>query len=225
VSRLSPSEGGPAADGNARGFTLLELLVAITLLGLLMTGILGGVRLGARAWETGAVRLEDDARLLAVEQFLRSRLKGALPLYREDASGEIRLTFSGLADELAFVGTLPGPLAPGLHQFTLGLREDDEGVRHLSIAWQRLPAADAEGVDDQAGAGRRDLLANVEAVAFDYYGAPDRGQQAAWQEQWSSDDVLPTLVRLRIELPEGDRRWFPDLIVRPMIDQPPFVEF
>jgi prepilin-type N-terminal cleavage/methylation domain-containing protein len=34
------------------GFTLLELLVAITLLGLLMAALFGGLRLGARVWET-----------------------------------------------------------------------------------------------------------------------------------------------------------------------------
>jgi prepilin-type N-terminal cleavage/methylation domain-containing protein len=37
-----------AADA---GLTLLELLVAITLLGLLMAALFGGLRLGARAWE------------------------------------------------------------------------------------------------------------------------------------------------------------------------------
>ena len=40
----------PPHDGEA-GFTLLELLISMTLLGLLMLVVLGGLRFGARAWE------------------------------------------------------------------------------------------------------------------------------------------------------------------------------
>ena len=44
-----------------RGFTLLELLVAITLLGLLMAALFGGLRLGTRVWETADARLDSSA--------------------------------------------------------------------------------------------------------------------------------------------------------------------
>ena len=60
-----------------QGFTLLELLVAITLLGLLMAALLGGLRLGARVWETGEDRLDASARIQVVQDFLRQRLAEA----------------------------------------------------------------------------------------------------------------------------------------------------
>ena len=63
-----------------QGFTLLELLVAITLLGLLMAALFGGLRLGARVWETGETRLDASARVQIVQDFLRQRLAEALPL-------------------------------------------------------------------------------------------------------------------------------------------------
>lgn len=208
-----------------RGFTLLELLVAITLLGLLMTGVLGGLRLGARAWETGAVRLEDGARLLTVQQFLRSRLQGAVPLYTADRTGETRLAFTGEADQVTFVGTLPGPLAPGLQRFTLGLREDDDGLRHLAIAWRLMPAGDGDAGDGAGAAGRRDLFRSIESVSLAYFGSREGEQQPSWQDTWIEEGVLPTLIQLHLDLPEGDRRWFPDIVVRPMIDQPPFAAY
>ena len=65
--------------GGERGFTLLELLVAITLLGLLMAALLGGLRLGARVWETGEARLDASARVQIVQDFLRQRITEALP--------------------------------------------------------------------------------------------------------------------------------------------------
>ena len=60
-----------------QGFTLLEILVAITLLGLLMAALFGGVRLGVRAWEASGTRLDNDTRLTAVQDFLRDRLTQA----------------------------------------------------------------------------------------------------------------------------------------------------
>ncbi len=60
-----------------QGFTLLELLVAITLLGLLMAALFGGLRLGARVWETGETRLDASARVQIVQDFLRQRLAEA----------------------------------------------------------------------------------------------------------------------------------------------------
>ncbi len=73
----------PRIDSRQRGFTLLEILVAVTLLGLLMAALFGGVRLGVRAWEASGARLDDDARLTAVQDFLRERLTQA---YEVDGS-------------------------------------------------------------------------------------------------------------------------------------------
>ena len=42
----------PRTEPEAAGFTLVEILVAITLLGLLMAALFGGVQLGVRAWES-----------------------------------------------------------------------------------------------------------------------------------------------------------------------------
>lgn len=219
VHRATPSRG-------RAGFTLLELLVAITLLGLLLTGLLGGLRLGARAWETGAARLESDARLLAVQGFLRQRLAGAVPVLIPREDDRPPLAFEGRPRRATFVGTLPGPLEPGLQRFTLWARRDGRGGRHLAIAWDPL-LPDADGIREEPADGpsrRRDLIAGIEGVSFAYYGALDRSGTAAWHDSWSGDDLLPTLVRLRVQLEEGDPRTFPELVVRPSIDIAPYVD-
>ena len=57
---MSDRRAGQAA---AHGFTLLELLAAIMLLGLLMAVLFGGLRLGARVWETADARLDPSSSL------------------------------------------------------------------------------------------------------------------------------------------------------------------
>ena len=40
------------------GFTLLELLIAITLLGLILVLLFGGLRLGMRSWDAGQLNVD-----------------------------------------------------------------------------------------------------------------------------------------------------------------------
>ena len=91
----------------AAGFTLLELLVAITLLGLLMAALFGGLRLGARAWDIGAERIAAATRLQTAQQFIRTRLSEALPAFVVLPDGEEIVAFQGTSEEMSFVGTLP----------------------------------------------------------------------------------------------------------------------
>ena len=69
-----------ARQAAEHGFTLLELLAAIMLLGLLMAVLFGGLRLGARVWETADARLDASTRIQIVQDFVRQRLAAALPL-------------------------------------------------------------------------------------------------------------------------------------------------
>ncbi|HEX6142309.1 MAG TPA: prepilin-type N-terminal cleavage/methylation domain-containing protein [Geminicoccaceae bacterium] len=204
-----------------RGFTLLELLVAITLLGLLMAGLLGSLRLGARAWETGAGRLEASARLITIQGFLRDRLTHAIPLFLPDPAGRESLAFTGGPETMTLLTTLPDQLGAGLHVVTLGVREDDEGVSHLGFAWRPLNL-DPDGVPlPTMEAGRRDLIRDIAGLELGYFGARGRDPEPAWHEAWEDEQVLPTLIRLRVVLGEEDPRRIPELVVRPMIDLAP----
>jgi general secretion pathway protein J len=199
------------------GFTLLELLIAITLLGLLMAGLLGGLRLGARAWDRSADRLDESGRLLAVHGFLTDRLSNAMPIYVQGAESGDALAFAGEADRLTLVTTLPDQLGPGLHTITLGLAGDEPG-RDLVMAWQPF-RLDENGLEMAiAGGGRRVLLNDVAGLTLGYFGAPDPGAEPTWHEVWQGEELLPTLIRLELDLGEDSPRRFPDLIVRPMVD-------
>ncbi|MFP4033740.1 MAG: type II secretion system protein J, partial [Desulfococcaceae bacterium] len=40
------------------GFTLLELMISMTVLGIIMTLVYGAMRLGTRTWETGQAQMD-----------------------------------------------------------------------------------------------------------------------------------------------------------------------
>ena len=65
---------GDGATGSRRrdaGFTLLEVLVALVVLGFVLTGVTGGIRYGVRASQTQARLVEAQGELDAVDRALR----------------------------------------------------------------------------------------------------------------------------------------------------------
>jgi general secretion pathway protein J len=204
------------------GFTLLELLVAITLLGLLMVVLLGGLRLGARAWEVTGTRLDDSARLQVVQDFVRQRLAQALPWWAVDESGRQWLLFHGEPDRLEFVTHLPEHLGGGFHELAL-LLDASGGSRDLVVRWRRIDGADGSTARDPPF--QKVLLAGVEELELAYFGTLGADQPAGWLDRWYDLDGLPTLLRMTVRFGPGDPRSWPELIVRPMIDVPVFATF
>ena len=201
----------PAREG---GFTLLELLVAITLLGLLMLALFGGLRLGTRAWETSETRVDDAAGLVAVQGFVRSRLQQVHPFGRIRRDGDWTPIFRGEPDRVRFVTRMPLHLGGGLHVVTLTVAENQDG-RHLAARWRPHGKGAPRG---ERGMRGRLLTSGIEAVDFAYFGQADRGGAPGWWETWQEIEDLPELVRVRVRFAAADDRVWPDLIVRPMLD-------
>lgn len=109
-------------EGTQRGFTLLEVLLVISLLGVLLV-LVAGALLGANRAVLKAERYTvnlDEIR--AAQAFLRSSIAQALPL---DTSGEDDVNsgfFEGSAQQLRFVATLPGELGGGIQVHSLSSR-------------------------------------------------------------------------------------------------------
>jgi general secretion pathway protein J len=211
----------PCPRAGELGFTLLELLVAITLLGLLMAALFGGLRLGARVWETGETRLDAAARIQIVQDLVRQRLAQALPLEAvlpEEGDGYQAL-FLGQVDAVRFATLLPDHLGGELVLMELALAEaaEAEGTTNLVLRLRRFEP-DAE-IEPDPAPEERVLLERVESLELAYFGAFRRDELPEWWEAWEGQVALPQLIQLQVRFAEDDPRRWPGLIVQPMIDQ------
>ncbi len=112
-----------------QGFTLLEILIVISLLGVLLV-LVGGALLGANRAVLKAQRYTlslDEIR--AAQQFLRTSISEALPLDVTEDDSQTDGFFVGSAQRMQFVATLPGVLGGGIQRFTLQLT----GARRSAI--------------------------------------------------------------------------------------------
>src|SRR5437660_1452298 len=90
------------------GFTLIEIVVALTIAGLALVGLFQGTRAGFTLWDAQTHRAAATEELDATQRTLRTLFTGIpiLPVSaRDDAPSAIAL--QGNADRVVFVGDLP----------------------------------------------------------------------------------------------------------------------
>lgn len=196
-----------------RGFTLLELLVGLTLFSLIVTSLYSALRLGARSWEAGEAHVQQTEQMRIATSFLRRSLERTYPLSVRDTKGS-RVWFEGTSKSVAFVSELPAYVGNGgMHELTFNLRNvGDE--RDLMVT-QRQLLFDEDG-DLVSKKNVRTLAKNVRELKLSYFGARKRKSQPAWHEKWEDLRRLPNLVRLELESSVSGQ--WPELIVRLPID-------
>ncbi len=178
------------------GFTLLEVLVAITVFSLVIAVLYAGYGLGIRSWESGERTQTAVSALRLGGSFVRRHAAQAFPL-AVSSGNAWRLWFEGEPQRLVFVTSMPAYLGQGgMYEMTLSVDEQDDGAT-LMVS-RRLLHPDAEpgrpGVDDQA----RPLVEDLENAQFAYFGATGDDGEESWQTRWVGRQRLPRLVRLRL---------------------------
>jgi len=200
------------------GFTLLELLVALTLLGLVMAVVFGELRFTARAWDSADARAARNAELLGVHGFLRQRFE---QLYvpqqiRTADAADGPPAFDGSGHTLTFLATMPANVSQGgYYRIELSLEPGEDG-EDLLVAWRPFDADEintvANGPDNS-----RVLLRGVREISFAYYGATSDNVAPQWWDIWPARDAAPSLIRMDVAFADGDPRVWPELVVAPAI--------
>jgi general secretion pathway protein J len=171
-----------------RGFTLLELLVAVTLLGLISVVLFNGVQFGTRAWERAEARLDRAADRTALGTLLHRELSRIYPVRQDSRAGE-RVLFTGTRETLNFIGPEPADAAVA-GTYVFDLRVSTDGRKDLVLSWSLMGSG--------AHAGRAFLMRNIRSVELAYFGAPGRNGRPTWSSSWRDRAHLPRLISLRI---------------------------
>lgn len=205
-------------NARARGFTLIEVLLAITLLAMLLAGGYAGIRTATRAARSGQAQIDRTNKLRVTQEFLRRELSQTLALpYEKDTSGQMTV-FEGKQDKIVFVAPMPGFLGHG-GPYVQQLAIEREGrSRQLTFRHMLLNGYMKDGHDKVESVKPVILLENIDDAEFEFRGLDETGKVGDWDDEWKRKGAAPQLVRLKLKFVREAHQEWPELTIPVMLD-------
>ena len=182
------------------GFTLLELLIALSIVAALLAIAFGGLRVAIAAWERGEERAEFQQHSRAIIQIVGRAVGAAYP-YRGPLgeAPERRLLFEGEESRLAFVtraAPFPFDVNSAFTVVIIAVENDGQGpalVVRQRVLPNREPFTRATVVLRDPG---------IQALEFKYLRI-----DGTWIDKWDLDaeQNLPATIRIRFGTAQGGR--------------------
>ena len=198
MSRPATRDPRPAQLRCRRGFTLLELLISITMLVIIIVMIGGAMRLGSRSVAAGEKRVESLERLRTSLSLMNAQIQSGLPL-KVDEQGASRYYFQGdnkslqLSTNYSIWGGQRGYVIVNYR-----VERADSGKETLYASEQIV------GIE---ASRETKLLEAFDDIGFEYFekGGPGE-EQGTWVEAWTDDSLIPSKIRLHL-LSGMKERW------------------
>lgn len=191
-----------------KGFTLLEMLVVMSLLSLVMLGMGSALRTTAQTGERIDQQLWQADEMRTATAFINASL-GRVFIQKINAPtsvGENPYIFSGRPDTIEWIGIMPARYGAGgryYFKLSLGTVAGEQGLILYFMPW-----TDAPTFPDWTQAETLALVPGATALSLQYTNTHTDTPQ--WQPDWSSPDGLPDRVMLTLQ---GAAGAWPILIV------------
>lgn len=198
----------PAASGfsggSAPGFTLIEVVIAISILAMVVTVVFSSFRVGLGAWRKGERDIEFYESMRAVGELLHREISSTYPYMI--TPGELDThkkfcAFFGEADSLTLVS------AANIHKRSGGLSlielwaDSDRGLL-MGQAPALVSSHDAlRDLDLRGEAHTTELCRTVRKIAFRYLEQKNPQEEGEWLERWDPTTrglKLPAVVEITL---------------------------
>ncbi|MFW5444082.1 MAG: type II secretion system protein GspJ [Methylococcaceae bacterium] len=188
------------------GFSLLEVLLAMSLLSIMVVLLFSSLKVGAESWNKGEKKITAVNEKAVTYQFFKRHLPSVRPLWDDFSNDEPSFSFQGERDKLQFVSVFPASAGrKGIQLFEISFDKADNGAVKVLLKPFYPPLEYQDWEEDE-----QVLLENVEKFELSFFGKEDDESDSAWVDSWQEKQYLPELVKINIEL--ADHSYWPEMI-------------
>lgn len=216
-----------------RGFTLMELLVSMTVISLLAVTILFGWRIAAGAWGRANELVEEQRRVAAIQQLLATQMAEMTPVTPWRRQGNATVFFQGERQTARFLSrySLGSRSRSGLFRVEYRIADGNDGTQQLVL--KEIPVSNPnelgvlrigsepgpEGVllrfaPFERTARTRVLLEELTEAHFEYYRPTRSLGPGGWVSEWRAQgNELPRAMAIRFNTRPVPNRLQPATII------------
>ena len=175
-----------------QGFTLLELMISIVLMGMVVLITAGAMRLGFRSAESGQRKIESIERFRTSLNIVESQMQSAFVIKKSGTEADLEFAqLKGDHNSLEFRslyslwGGTRGPV------FVIyNVKEGNKGGKSLYVTENPIiiPEATREVL----------LIEDAKDIFFEYYKKGPTDEKGSWAEDWTDKDNIPNKIKLTI---------------------------
>jgi general secretion pathway protein J len=188
---------------SAEGFTLLEIVIAVTLVALLSVGLWAALRISIRSWTRGTEFVDANQRHRSILDMVRKQIAstyGVLVPPDLKTGGASYPFFSGTETSFDFVSvnSLQFQESPGLTLVTYEVAQSTQGSYSLLEKESRylgqLPNRENPWVHERTTS----ILDGLTACSFEYYDPGNNENPPEWVKEWDAQKSrrLPTAIAM-----------------------------
>lgn len=188
-----------------RGFTLIELMLAITIFAMIVGVIFSAFRVGISAWQGGERDIVFQQSMRATAELVFREISGTYPYKITPGTMDEHTNFSaffGSSDSLLFVSnaTLQNRIGGvSLIEFWV---DDEQGLMLGEASALFTNYEDMRAINLRDDEQAQVVSAWVKTITFRYFKREETEDDGVWQEQWdprnSVDHDLPIMVEVNL---------------------------
>lgn len=206
-NRNRSGSGVPPDKMGVSGFTLVELVIAFTILSLVVVMVAGALWQGSMSWEKGEERAEKNQKKRIVLDLLSQQMKSSFPYKVKSQKAEADfLVFQGSSDSLRFVSafSMKAKRQEGLVFVIYQIEEGKSSTKTLKICEKRV--LNKNFVEETPGEDEfLPLMEGLSLLSFEYFNEGEGKEEAGeWVESWDAKEkkALPSQVKVTVKWKE-----------------------
>jgi prepilin-type N-terminal cleavage/methylation domain-containing protein len=201
----APPRGSRSCPSREAGFSLLEVIVAVTLVALIAVSLWAAFRVTVRSWNRGTEFIDINQRNRTILDLVKKQVASTYALIAPidlQTGGAIYPIFNGEESSLQFITltSLRFHENPGLTMVSYDVIRDRNGVLSLVERETRYLGLDPQQANALSGRDEQSITVfeGLESFSFEYFDPGNQERPSQWMKSWNGRELgrVPTAVSM-----------------------------